>query len=91
MVFGREEGGKGYSRGQEQDWMGCLEHDLSLFHLPTEAEDWTLAAKKPGSKCFTRVEEAAEQYTKRWTRFDAEKEQVAKLRALEVQTNYTAT
>ena len=42
-----------------------------------------LAAKKPG-EWFRRVEEAAEQYMKLW--FVAEKEQVAKRRALEVQT-----
>ena len=35
----------------------------------------SLAAKKPG-EWFRRVEEAAEQYTKRW--FVAENEQVAK-------------
>ena len=57
--------GKGYSGGQEQDWMGCLERDLSLFNLPIEAKRWTLAAKKP-IEWFRRVEEAAEQYMKRW-------------------------
>ena len=50
---------------QKEDWMGFLEHDLSLFNLPTEAKYWTLAAKKPG-EWFRRVEEAAEQYMKRW-------------------------
>ena len=63
-MFGQVEGGKVHSGGQEQDWMGCLERDLSLFNLPTEAKHWTLAAKKPG-EWFRRVEEAAEQYTKR--------------------------
>ena len=62
--------------------MGCLEHDLSLFNLPTEAKHWTLAAK-PG-ELFRRVEEAAEQYMKLW--FITEKKQPAKRRALEVQT-----
>ena len=64
VMFGQVEGGKVHSGGQEQDWMGCLERDLSLFNLPTEAKHWTLAAKKPG-EWFRRVEEAAEQYTKR--------------------------
>ena len=58
-------GGKGYSGGQEQDWMGCLERDLSLFNLPTEAQHCTLAAEKPG-EWFRRVEGAAEQCMKRW-------------------------
>ena len=58
------DGGKGYSGGQEQDWVGCLERDLSLFTLPTETKHWTLAAKKPG-EWFSRVEEGAEQYIKR--------------------------
>ena len=82
VMFGEVDGRKGYSDGQEQDWMGCLERDLSLFGMPTEAKHW-VAAKKPG-EWFRRVEEAAEQYMKRW--FVAEKEQVSKRRALEVQT-----
>ena len=82
MSFGEVEGGKVHSGGQEQDWMGCCEHDLSVFKLPTEATHCTLAAKKPG-ECFRRVKEATEQYKKRW--FLTEKEQVAKRRALEVQ------
>ena len=38
VMFGELEGGKGYVGGQEQDWIGCLEHDLSLFNLPTETK-----------------------------------------------------
>ena len=83
VMFGEVDGGKGYSGGQEQDWMGCLERHLSLFSLPTEAKHWTLAAEKPGW-WLRRVEEAAERCRKRW--FVTEKEQVAKRRALEVQT-----
>ena len=82
VMFGEVDGGKGYSGGQEQDWMGCLERDLPLFNLPTEAKHWTLAAK-PG-EWFRRVEEAAEQYMKGW--FVTGKEQAAKRLALEVQT-----
>ena len=52
---------KGYHFGQRSDWMGCLEHDLSVFNLPTEAKHWMLAAKKPG-EWFRSAEEAAAQY-----------------------------
>ena len=62
--------------------MGCLEHELSLFNLPTETKQWMPAAKNSG-KWFRRVEEAAEQYMKRWF---ATVENAAKRRALEVQT-----
>ena len=58
VMFGEVDRGKVYSGGQEQDWMGCLERDLSLFNLPTEAKHWTLAAKKL-CEWFRRVEEAA--------------------------------
>ena len=83
VIYGEVDGGKGYSGGQEQDRMACLQHDLSLFNLPTEAKHWTLAAKKPG-EWFRPVEDAADQYMKRW--FVTEKEQVANRRTLEVQT-----
>ena len=49
----------------EQDWMSCLERDQSLFNLPIEEKQCTLAAKKSG-KWFRRVEEAAEQYMRHW-------------------------
>ena len=75
MTFEEVEGGNGYSGGQEQGWMGYLEHDQSLLNLPTEAKHWTLADKKP-SEWFRRVEEETAQYMKRW--FVTEKEQVAK-------------
>ena len=34
VMFGGVDGGTGHSGGQEQDWMGCLEHDLSLLACP---------------------------------------------------------
>ena len=83
VMFGGVDGGKGYSGVKEQDSMGCLERDLSLFNLPNEAKHWTLVVMKPG-EWFRRVEEAAEQYMERW--FVTEKEQVPKRRKLEVQT-----
>ena len=33
VMLGELEGGKGYLGGQEQDWKGCLERDLSSFNL----------------------------------------------------------
>ena len=83
VMFGELKGGKGYVGEQEHHWMGCLEHDLSMFNLPTETKQWILAAENSG-KWSRRVEEAVEQYMKRW--FATEKENAAKRRALEVQT-----
>ena len=54
-----------------------------MLNWPTEIRHGTLAAKKPGAR-FRRFEDVADQYMKRW--FVIEKEQVAKRRALEVQT-----
>ena len=54
-----------------------------MFNLTTEAKHWVLAVRKP-REWLRRSEEIAEQYMKRW--FVAEKEQVSKRRALEVQT-----
>ena len=71
MLGEQLDGGKGYLGGQEQDWMGCLEHDLPLIDLPIEQKQWTLAAQKSGKR-FRRVEEAAEQHMKHW--FGKEKE-----------------
>ena len=51
--------------------MGCLERDLALFNLPIEEKEWALAVKKSG-RWFGRVEEAVEQFMKRW--FVKEKE-----------------
>ena len=79
VICGEVDGGKGCSGGQQQGWIGCVERDPSLFHLPTETKHWTLSGKKP-SEWFKRGEEAAEQYMKRW--LVTEREQVAKRRAL---------
>ena len=54
-----------------------------MFNLTTEAKHWVLAVRKP-REWLRRSEEIAEQYMKRW--IVADKEQVAKRRALEVQT-----
>lgn len=52
VVLGFLKGGKGYVRGNEQDWMGWLKRDLSLCSFPTEANHWTLAATISG-KLYT--------------------------------------
>ena len=33
VMFGELVGGKGYSGGQEKDWMVCLEEDMSAFGI----------------------------------------------------------
>ena len=57
------EGGKGYVGGQAQDWMGCLEGNLSLFKYPTKEKQWILEAEVSG-QWFRRAAEAAAQYMK---------------------------
>ena len=63
VMLGEPEGGKIYIYlgKQEQDWMGCLERDLSLFDLPIEQKHWTLAANE-SCKWFRLPQEAAEEY-----------------------------
>ena len=48
VVSGEVDGGKGYSGGQEQDWMGCLERDLTLFNLPTRIEALDVGIEEAG-------------------------------------------
>ena len=36
VTFGEIVGGKGYSFGQEKDWMGRLEEDLTEFGIESE-------------------------------------------------------
>ena len=36
VMFGELGGENSDLEGQEQDWMGCLESDLSLFNVPIE-------------------------------------------------------
>ena len=38
-------GGKGYSGGQDKDWMAHLKEDMSVFE--TKFERWRKAAQKP--------------------------------------------
>ena len=62
VMFVEMLGGKGYSGGQEWDWMKGLEEDLRGFGIKFEA--WHEAAQKVG-KWFRRVEEGAEVFMRK--------------------------
>ena len=62
-MFGEMVGGKGYSGGQEWDWMRYLEEDLKEFGI--KLEGWREAAQKAG-RWFQRVEEGAEAFMRKW-------------------------
>ena len=57
VMFGEFVGDKGYSGGQEKDWLVHLEEDVSLVRM--EFEGWRKAAQKAG-RWFRRIEEGAE-------------------------------
>ena len=63
VMFGELVVGKGYSGGQEKDWMDHLEEDMSVFGM--KFEGWRKAAQKAG-RCFRRVEEGAELFMRNW-------------------------
>ena len=63
VVFGELVGGKGYSRGQEKDWMVHLKEDMSAFGI--KFEGLRKAAQKAG-RWFRRVEEGAESFMRQW-------------------------
>ena len=44
VMFGEFVGGKGYSGGQEKDWMDYLTEDMSIFRM--KFEGWRKAAQK---------------------------------------------
>ena len=62
-LFGEFFGGKGYSGGQEKDWMDHLKEDMSVFG--TKIEGWRKTARK-ASRWFRRVEEGAELLVRNW-------------------------
>ena len=45
-MFGEFVGGKGYSGGQEKDWMEHLKEDMLVFGM--KFEGWRKAAQKAG-------------------------------------------
>ena len=80
VMFGELVGDKGYSGGQEKDWVVRLEEDMSAFGM--KFEGWRKAAQKAG-RWFRRVEEGAERFMRIW--HDAES-----CRAAERHANATA-
>ena len=56
VMFRELVGGKGYSGGQEKDWIAHLKEDMSVFGM--KFEGWRKAAQKAG-RWFRRVEEGA--------------------------------
>ena len=63
VMFGKFVGGKGYSGGQEKDWIDHLKEDMSVFGM--KFERWRTAAPKAG-RWFRRVEEGAELFMRNW-------------------------
>ena len=76
VMFGEFVGGKGYTGGQEKDWMDHLKEDMSVFGM--KFEGWQKAAQKAG-RWFRRVEEGAELFTRNW--HETERRKAAQRRA----------
>ena len=76
VMFGELVGGKGYSGGQEKDWMAHLKEDMSVFGM--KFEGWRKAAQKAG-RWFRRVEKGAELLMRNW--HETEKRIAAERRA----------
>ena len=63
VMFGGLVGGKGYSGGQEKDWMAHLKADMLVFGM--KFEGWRKAVQKAG-RWFRRIEEGAELLMRNW-------------------------
>ena len=63
VMFGELVGGKGYSGGQEKEWMAHLKEDMSVYGM--KFGGWRKAAQKAG-RWFRRVEEGAELFMRNW-------------------------
>ena len=61
VMFWEFVGDKGYSGGQEKDWMDHLKEDMAVFGITFEG--WRKAAQKAG-RWFRRVEEGAELFVR---------------------------
>ena len=62
-MIGELDGGKGYSGGQEKDWMDHLKEAMSVFR--TKLEGWRKAAQTAG-RWFRREEEGAGLFMRNW-------------------------
>ena len=67
VIYGELVGGKGYSGGQDKDWLVYLKEDMSVFAMAFE--EWRKAAQKAG-RWFRRVEEGAELFMRKWHEAD---------------------
>ena len=63
VMFGELVGGKGYSGGQEKDWMAHLKAHMLVFGM--KFEGWRKAVQKAG-RWFRRIEEGAELLMRNW-------------------------
>ena len=77
VMFGELVEGKGYSGGQEKDWMDHLTEDMSVFGM--KFEGWRKAAQKANNRWFRRVEEGAELFMRNW--HETERHKAAERRA----------
>ena len=62
VMFGELVGDKGYSGGQEKDWLVHLKDDMSVIIM--KFEGWQKAAQKAG-RWFRRVEDGAELFMRK--------------------------
>ena len=60
VMFGEFVGGKGYSGGQEKDWMDHLKEDMSVFGMKRMAkgcsEGWQMVSKSRGGSRVVHAE-----------------------------------
>ena len=76
VMFGKFVGSKGYSEGQEKDWMYHLKEDMSVLRM--KFEGCRKVAEKAG-RWFRRVEEGAELFMRNW--HETERRKAAERRA----------
>ena len=63
VMFGKLVGGKGYSGGQEKDWLVHLKENMSVFGV--KLNGWRKAAQK-ADRWFRRVEDGAKLFMRNW-------------------------
>ena len=75
VMFGEFVGGKGYSEGQEKDWVDHLKENMPVFGM--KFEGWRKAAQ--AGRWLRRVEEGAELFMRSW--HEKERRKAAERRA----------